>query len=820
MAGFFSSAVEKSLALRLFFAFVLPLGLLQIIANDQLNKSNIEFTQQHLETEAKDYGMLLAERLHTVVLRNANTYLDEPLSSLENHRLPLAVDAETLILSFEPLNLLRTTSIPMARLTYDVNDIVHISRCVSFTDAGCVAPNDALTTTWQLRLLTLYDTEASVYVTTWLPASEPLIKETLMMQLYPYLTALLVIIAVYSGALLLRAKLQPLNELKSAARALEKGELGYQVNTRGDDEFTELGTAFNAMSKELHGSFGFQSVIADVDEAILSGSDLKAVFAQCWVALSKYCGANEAIFVETQTERWHIYRFSGDNPVQDDVRFREPQVEDYFEDGQSFPILYDQTVAGWLFVDTFNPAAEARILEIIRKVSVGVINLKRSEALYHQANYDELTGLLNRTSFSFQLSKKIARVSRTENSGVLVFLDLDGFKKVNDSEGHSAGDQLLKIIADRLAGNVREEDIVARFGGDEFAIAIDAFANKVELVKFLKRLITDIEKPIRTGKLEVPIKASIGVCVFPEDGDTVEGLLKNADIAMYRAKRDSGSSFMFYDKTLNTEAERQLLVEAKLAKAIENNQIEVYLQPKLDLRTGLISSSEALSRWVDDDLGIVPPDEFIPIAERTGLIDALTRNLFVNIGALMREEADCLQQVAINISPQELDRPDFANTVIDMLRKTGVEHSRIELEVTERNFMDNPQKIADILDTFRRAGISVSLDDFGTGYSSLNLLRQLPLDYLKIDKSFIDEIIDHPSARGLVQKIIEIAHIMDVGVIAEGVETQEQLKLLEQMSCSYVQGYLIAKPLPALEAIRFIESWNQRATQRPVATVQ
>ena len=476
-------------------------------------------------------------------------------------------------------------------------------------------------------------------------------------------------------------------------------------------------------------------------------------------------------------------------------------------------------MAGWLFVNTLENDSKQRVLEVVRKVTVGVINTRSSQALYQQANYDGLTGLLNRTSFSFRLARKIARVKRTNMQGILIFLDLDGFKKINDSEGHSAGDQLLKVVADRLASNIRDDDIVARFGGDEFALAIDAFPNERDLIRFLRRLIQDLEQPVRAGKLEVPVNASLGVCVFPRDGESVEGLLKNADIAMYRAKLDPGSSFTFYNNSLNAEAERQILVESKLRHAIENNEIELFLQPKLDIRTGHIHSSEALSRWTDPELGFIPPDEFIAIAERSGLIEALTANIFKNVAQIIHAHSGLTQRIAINIAPQELERQNFTESVIQLLRQNSIPHSAIELEITESNFMDHPDRVAGILDSLREVGIRISLDDFGTGYSSLNLLRQLPLDYLKIDKSFIDEISEQARASDLVEKIVEIANNLGMGVIAEGVETDEQLALLERMNCTYAQGYLIAKPLPAKEAMAFIASWNESHEQKKVTQI-
>ena len=789
----FASTVEKNLALRLVAVLVVPMLFLSFIAAQQVYRQSQELQQQHLSQAAKDYGMQLAERINSAVSYRISAS-SEDISSL---RLPLSLEeGNTLVVDLTSIGEEESIRLPLSQLTADIDFVDHISRCVSLKPTDCQLRDEiSASATWELRLLSLYDTNTSIHVTTWLDQSASIFETTLLVELFPQLTALLLILALYIGSLFLRKLLKPLGDLKHGVRAITAGDLGYQVPTEGEDEFSEL-------------------IIAEVDEAILSGSDLRAVSTSCSKALIQHCGVKRVKFCEPKEGEWRIYSFDHEMIRYEEAVHQEPDIESLIPGGRAFPILEEKKVAGWLVVDQLAKQAETRVLEVVRKLAVGSVNLRHSKELYQQANYDGLTGLLNRTSFSFQLARKIAAVTRSGMSGVVIFLDLDEFKKVNDSEGHSAGDRLLQVVAKRLSKCVRQEDIVARLGGDEFAIALDAFENELDLIGFLNRLITDIEKPIKTGKLEVPVKASIGVCLYPKDGNTVEGLLKNADIAMYKAKRETGSSFVFFNDSLNIEAERQMLIEAKLTRAIQDDKIEVYLQPKLDIRTGQIDSSEALSRWIDDELGFIPPDEFIAVAERAGLIAKLTNNIFANIGRLLRNDPQSVQKIAVNISPQQLDHPDFARELVALLHREKIAPSSIELEVTESNFMDNPQKVAAILQSLRDENIQISLDDFGTGYSSLNLLRQLPLDYLKIDKSFVDEITAESNARDLVEKIIEIAENLGIGVVAEGVETEEQLHLLDQMSCAYAQGYLISKPLPAKEAISFINQWNQNRARK------
>ncbi len=805
----FSSAVEQKLALRLAFVFVFPLLTLAYVATNQFADSKLEFTQKHLANEAKDYGMTLAERLNARVFAALGKSPSEYLDS----RFPLAATSTSIFVTVNSAAPEAPLEIRLSDITRDLEEVENIQRCVSFAAGGCHMPEGSLSSQWQLRLLTLYDTNESIYVTTWLAADDQLLKENLLIEIFPLLVALLVILMTYSGAIFLRQRLLPLNELKHGVIALERGQFGHQVDTVSDDEFGELGDAFNSMSNQIESSFGFQIIVAEIDEAILSGSEMKSVFAKCREALLKYCGVGAAVLIESGDAFWNVYQEQDGGITKDQVKTK-PELADFFVGGHAFPILNEQAVSGWLFIDELVTRHDIRVLEIIRKLSVCDTTIRRSEALYQQANYDDLTGLLNRTSFSFQLARKVAHVKRTGKTGVLIYLDLDGFKKVNDSEGHSAGDQLLKVIAKRIEKSVREEDIVARLGGDEFAIALDEFTDDSHLVSFLQRVLGDLAIPVRAGKLEISIQASMGVCVFPRDGNSVEGLLKNADIAMYRAKQSAGNSFMFYNEGLNKEAERQLLVEARLGRAIRNKDLEVFLQPKLDTTSGLITSCEALSRWNDEELGFVSPDEFIRVAERSGLIQALTENLFSDVAQLLSKSVVGLESIAINVSPTQLNQSGFVGEITRYITQSGIDTSSVEIEVTESNFMEDPERVAHILSELRDRGLRISLDDFGTGYSSLNLLRQLPLDYLKIDKAFVDEIIEDTQARGLVQKIIEIAEGLGIGVVAEGVETEDQLELLTDMQCGFIQGYFISKPLPGTEAIAFIESWNASARTR------
>ncbi len=811
----FSSSVERKLAGRLTLVLVIPFLGLALLATHQLRRTADEFNQEQLTREAKNYGMLLAERLTARIVSLANDRLTSNRESLEGIRLPLDVREDRLQVSLVPLGINETDETEIHEIAHDLDDIENMRRCVGVNVSYCAPPAGASQRTWQLRLVTLFDTNASLYVSTWIPEDSALLEDSLLLELFPPLAALLLVLAVYVGVLSLRHRLKPISELQAAVFALERGELGFQVARSTDDEFGSLGDAFNNMSLELEQSFGFQSIVAEIDEAIMSSSETRSVYHKCAVALRDYCGIKSSMLVVEGPDHWRCFQLEEDHVVLSESASEPAPGPNMVK----LPILHDTSVLGWVLLDKSACTSDSRLLEVIRKLSVGMINIRRSETLYQQANYDSLTGLLNRNAFSHELARRVRQTDRSKKHGALAFLDLDSFKKVNDGEGHSAGDALLKIVAQRLSDVIRNDDIVARLGGDEFAIVLGAYGSEEDLVHVLQRILDSFVEPIRIGTLELQVHVSMGVCVFPRDGDTVEGLLKKADIAMYRAKPTRGNSFEFYNQGLNEDAERQLKVEARLGKAIRSGEIELFLQPKLELESGLITSCEALSRWVDDDLGFVPPDEFISVAERSGLIHDLTERVFERVGEVLNAFPALLTSIAINISPQEINRAEFTDDLLDYVRKYRIPSSAVELEVTESNFMDDPEFVATVLRRIREKGFSVSLDDFGTGYSSLNILRKLPLDDIKIDKSFVDEITESKEARELIQKIIEIARNLGMGVVAEGVETENQLELLARMSCTYVQGYFISKPLPAYEAMEFVSNWNRKHTVQIVGSM-
>jgi len=438
---------------------------------------------------------------------------------------------------------------------------------------------------------------------------------------------------------------------------------------------------------------------------------------------------------------------------------------------------------------------------------------------YHQqvhyvAYHDSLTGLPNRKMFKDYLTRAAAEARRNLQELTILFLDLDNFKRINDTMGHQAGDKLLKAFADRLSGCLRETDVlahpgsetagelVARLAGDEFIILLPKTAGPVDAQKVAIRIIESLTEPFIIDQQELYISTSIGIALFPTDGADGNELLKNADIAMYSAKKLGRNNYQYYSSDMNEEAVRKLRIESRLRRAVENNELELYYQPQMDLASGQITGVEALLRWRDAELGQVSPEVFIPIAEEYGLIIPISEWVIHQACQQARAWQDSYREpimMSINISAVHFNGQDLEGVIARCLKQTGLEPQHLELELTETSILQDPDLAIRTLIAFKRMGLQISLDDFGTGYSSLSYLMKLPIDKLKIDKTFIQNMKPETRGASIVSAIIAMAHSLDLSVIAEGVEQEEHMQLLRKMHCDMVQGYFVAHPLPASE---------------------
>jgi diguanylate cyclase (GGDEF)-like protein len=454
---------------------------------------------------------------------------------------------------------------------------------------------------------------------------------------------------------------------------------------------------------------------------------------------------------------------------------------------------------------------EAGTLESLRTVALQVAQFEQrmqaEQALRHLATHDALTGLHNRASLQQQMALAITRSVRHRKRMAVLFVDLDRFKHINDTLGHGAGDTIIQVAARRLAATLREGDTVVRFGGDEFVLVLEDLAEASDAAVVAGKVLACCAEPFVIDGRELHLSASVGVSVYPEDGSDGETLLKNADTAMYRAKDKGRGGYQYYAAQMNAMGTERLMLESGLRRAIERDELMLFYQPKLDLRTQLITGVEALMRWRHPVLGMVSPAQFIPIAEETGLIEAMGR------WALERACRDAQSWVrdglpplrmSVNLSVRQLGSPTLIDDIGAVLARTGLEPERLELEITESAMMRNPEQAAALLAQIRDIGVGLAIDDFGTGYSSLSYLKRFPLSVVKIDRSFVKDLPQDRDAQALASGILALAHGLRMKVVAEGVETGEQLAWLRQHGCDEIQGFLLCKPIPADEARDFI----------------
>jgi diguanylate cyclase (GGDEF)-like protein/PAS domain S-box-containing protein len=442
------------------------------------------------------------------------------------------------------------------------------------------------------------------------------------------------------------------------------------------------------------------------------------------------------------------------------------------------------------------------------------------EKVYRLAYYDDLTGLPNRAFHKELMKRAIENAKRYKQTFGVLFIDLDNFKRINDTLGHDIGDLLLKKVAQKLSDMLRSSDSVARsseeeapdvltrLGGDEFLALLLNLREAQDAARVAHRMLKDLSKPFDLNGREVFITASIGISLYPDDGAGVEDLLKNADVAMYHAKDEGRNNCQFYSKSMNASVLELLTMENELRKALERDELVLYYQPKLNAATRTITGMEALVRWRHPDRGLIFPGRFIPLAETSGLIIQIGEFSLRTACAQMKLWQDAgfnPMSVAVNVSGRHFSQKNLIEVVNSALEDAGLSPERLELEITESTIMRDPEEAVRALLELKARGIQIAIDDFGTGYSSLSYLKRLPLDFLKVDQSFVKNLASSHSDRAIVRAIIAMAHTLNLKVIAEGVETEEQLSFLLEQGCDELQGFLFSQAVPSQEFSKLLE---------------
>jgi diguanylate cyclase (GGDEF)-like protein/PAS domain S-box-containing protein len=606
------------------------------------------------------------------------------------------------------------------------------------------------------------------------------------------------ILAMQEGAqdYLIKGQIEPRELVRALRYAVERKiieEALFEEQQRAQVTLDCIGDA--VISTDISGKITFLNFVAEK----MTGWSLREAAGRPLGEAFRVINANTRTIIQDP-----IVKASKQNRIggvaANSVLVRRDGTEIYIED--SVAPIHDhagQTVGSVL---VFRDVSEARAL---------------ADRIAHLAEHDFLTGLPNRLLLNDRVGQAIALVQRNGGKVAVLFMDLDGFKHINDSLGHPAGDRLLQCVANRLRDCVRAPDTVSRQGGDEFLVLLQGVEKPEDAAIAAKRLLTSLAETYSMGQHNLHITASIGVSLYPEDGSDAETLIKNADTAMYQAKDGGRHSFQFFKPEMNVRAVERQTIEEDLRCALERNEFTLHYQPKINLTTGALTGAEALLRWTHPIRGSVSPAQFIPIAEDSGLI--------LPIGAWVMREA-CMQakawvvaglpidSIAVNVSAIEFRNDGFLEGLFATLSETDLEARYLELEVTESALMKNTGATATTLQLLRAKGVRVAIDDFGTGYSSLSYLRKLPLDALKIDQSFVRQITDSPDGMAIVAAIISMGRSLHLRVVAEGVETPKELEFLKSQQCDEAQGYKFSRPIPAEQfAILLKEERKDRAVE-------
>jgi len=433
---------------------------------------------------------------------------------------------------------------------------------------------------------------------------------------------------------------------------------------------------------------------------------------------------------------------------------------------------------------------------------------KAREIQQHLAYHDVLTSLPNRLLFYDRLEQALVHAKRYSGRLAVLFLDLDGFKLVNDSKGHLAGDRLLQLVGSRLKGSMRESDTIARLGGDEFTILLKGIKSADDVTRAVQKVLDVISKPFVVNDTSVAITSSIGVSVYPQDGADSETLMQRADVAMYRAKGQGRGTFSLFNAAIPSMSDERVSLESGLRTALDAGEMTLHYQPQLSLRSGQVTAVECLLRWTHPELGVVAPCDFIPVAEETGLIVPIGEWVLRAACSQLRQWRDAgypQVPVAVNLSARQFRELSLLDMVAEVLEESALDPHALILEITESNAMQDVDFTVSTLDVLKKMGVQVALDDFGTGYSSLSYLRRLPIDLLKIDKAFIQGVPNNLEDSSIVAAIVALTRSLGLTVIAEGIEQETQLDFLRSVDCDQLQGYYFSRPLPPGKLLKFLD---------------
>ncbi len=650
----------------------------------------------------------------------------------------------------------------------------------------------------------------------------------------------------------IRAILVPVEELAAGARRVAQNDFSVPVDVRRDDEFGELAGAFNRMSARVGRQFSVLTALAEIDRLILSSVGTDLIIGTVLERIGEVmpgCCPSVTLLDQDNPGLAHTYAPSPEAPGRVVAARQELQPTeratleglpngfwtDPRDDAAAYlarqraravaaayvqPISWRGAVCGALVLgqsrtSTVGDDDRKHVRDFADRVAVAISSAWRDEQLYMQAHFDALTGLPNRSLLKDRLTQEIARCQRERGSFALLFVDLDHFKDVNDALGHACGDAALREAARRISRCLRESDTVSRLGGDEFNVILTQVQDPQDPGRVAGHVIRSLSEPFVIDGQSSFLSASIGIALYPQDGGSADELIKNADTAMYRAKSGGRGQAVYFEEKMNAEAVARVTLGRELRRAIDGDELELYYQPVLDLRTGAICGAEALLRWHHPVQGLMLPARFIRLAEESGYIERLGRWVLDEACrqvARWEREGVTPGRVAVNVSARQFRGLALVDSVRESARGAGIPPASLELEITETALIDHGPAVEDTLRALVAMGVTLSLDDFGTGFSSMAYLKRFPVDTVKIDRVFVENLGRDADSEVIVSAIVAMSHALGKSVIAEGAETDEQLRLLRRLKCDRAQGFGFARPLPAAEFTRFALERSARAT--------
>ncbi len=657
------------------------------------------------------------------------------------------------------------------------------------------------------------------------------------------------------GALLFaRRILNPLSKMLDVTHQLTNRDVWGRADLRRQSKYRNLSNHLRYMADDLAQQFNARKTLSSIDQVILSGADMLLIVdlvlrhivesVNCRRAMITLIGdesndnaqaasmsrghpvtrKNEVTVTEEQ-RRW-LGAFGEGVEITGSVAMglADPFVARDAPSTFVLPIKADGRFAAAVSIMTQGGLAlddpqMGHVRDLAGRLAVALEAVSRAERLRRKAYFDELTGLPNRDFCFTRLDRAIRQAKNLKSAVAVMFIDLDGFKGINDSLGHIAGDELIRQAALRLSECVSESGTVGRLGGDEFAVVLPFPINKATPAEMSKRLINALAEPFMIGSAEIHVSASIGVARFPDDGDTRAELLRKADTAMYRAKETGRGRSVDYSNTMGVNVDQRMRVESDLRRALDNNEFVLYYQPQMDMRDGRIVSAEALLRWQHPLDGLLLPEKFIPIAEEAGSIPILGRWVLNNACeqlAQWRDQGLELQRVSVNVSARQFRHHDFIDVVEGCLLTLLADAKSLEIELTESVFVDDLANARRTLERLKATGVYIAIDDFGTGYSSLGYLKHLTFDSVKVDQSFIHELPDDRKSEAIIRAVLAMCHTLDKVVVAEGIETDSQFHYLRKAGVDIGQGFRIGRPMPASEFAEYLTLMHQKSEARRV----